>query len=67
MGMKEILTTLLKDGFERFLSLEPHLFDFQGFDQLETGPQKKASATARKLTGEEAFTLAYQSLMELFA
>ena len=33
--VKEILTEAYKEGFEGFLSLEPHLGSFQGFSDLE--------------------------------
>lgn len=38
--VKEILSALYKSGYEGFLSLEPHLADFDGFADLE--PDSKA-------------------------
>lgn len=58
--VKEILQALKAGGYEGFLSLEPHLADFAGFEALEHGVAK-----AKKLTGEEAFTLAYDSLQKI--
>lgn len=55
-----ILKQLKADGYQGFLSLEPHLSDFEGFAALEQNAGQK-----RKLNGEEAFTLAYQSLAEI--
>lgn len=37
--VKEILSELYKSGYEGFLSLEPHLWNFTGFSQLELNPK----------------------------
>lgn len=58
--IKEILQRLKADGYEGFLSLEPHLSSFKGFSELEQGAKQK-----KELNGEEAFTLAYDSLMKI--
>gem|GEM_PF-5371584 len=47
-------------GYKGFLSLEPHLADFTGFSALEQNAVEK-----RKLSGEEAFTLAHEALMKI--
>lgn len=60
--LEEILTDLKNEGYDGFLSLEPHLADFQGFQALENGSSIKAG---KKLTGVEAFTLAHDSLLAL--
>ena len=36
--LKEILSALYNNGYEGFLSLEPHLWSFEGFDKLELEP-----------------------------
>lgn len=36
--IKDILSALHKKGFDGFLSLEPHLWNFAGFDKLELEP-----------------------------
>jgi len=56
----EILAKLKADGYQGFLSLEPHLSDFAGFSALE-----KNAGGKKKLNGEEAFTLAYESLAKI--
>ena len=61
----EILKKMLSDGYRGFLSLEPHLGDFDGFHLLEQSDQKTPMDGKRKLTGEEAFTLAHDSLIKL--
>ena len=63
--MAEILKKMLSDGYRGFLSLEPHLGDFDGFHLLEQSDQKTPMDGKRKLTGEEAFTLAHDSLIKL--
>jgi sugar phosphate isomerase/epimerase len=53
----EILGRLDKKKYSGFLSLEPHLAEFDGLRDLEKNPLKRA------MTGrEEAFALAYASL-----
>ena len=61
----EILKKMLSGGYRGFLSLEPHLGDFDGFHLLERSDQKTPMDGKRKLTGEEAFTLAHDSLIKL--
>jgi len=58
--VEEILKTLKAGGYQGFLSLEPHLSDFAGFDALEQNASQK-----KKMSGEEAFTLAYESLKKI--
>ncbi len=60
-NVKVILTDLLNGGYKGFLSLEPHLTDFTGFSLLENSGKKKEE----KLSGEEAFTLAFDSLNKI--
>ena len=60
-GNVEKILKLLKDsGYKGFLSLEPHLSDFDGFSALEQNAGEK-----RKLNGEEAFTMAYDALQKI--
>lgn len=58
--MEEILKMLKNCGYKGFLSLEPHLSDFAGFSALEQN-----AANKKKLSGEEAFTMAYESLKKI--
>lgn len=60
-NVEEILKKLLKCGYTGHLSLEPHLSDFVGFSDLEQNESKEK----KKLTGEEAYTLAYESLNKI--
>ncbi len=57
----EILGTLKKDGYNGFVSLEPHLGTFSGLENLETSDDmlKLESSTPEK------FTLAYESLKKI--
>lgn len=58
--VEEILKKIKDTGYKGFLSLEPHLADFTGFGDLEKNAAKK-----EKLSGEEAFTMAYEALMKI--
>lgn len=58
--VSEILRRLDADGFQGFLSLEPHLADFAGFSGLEQGTSQKESGD-----GAQAFELAYKALEEV--
>ncbi len=65
-NVKEILNRLFSAGFNGFLSIEPHLFDFEGFAGLETGSATlPAFEEGRKLSGFEAFSLAHDSLARI--
>ncbi len=57
-----ILKKLYAGGFNGFLSLEPHLFNFKGFAGLEKGKEKLDNSEAKVLSGFEAFSLAHESL-----
>lgn len=60
-----ILSDLIKGGYEGFLSLEPHLFNFAGFDALEKDGKSMKKENPVKLDGFEAFSLAHQSLLKI--
>jgi sugar phosphate isomerase/epimerase len=58
--VKEILMLLQEDGYHGFLSLEPHLAEFEGLKDLENNPAR------RNMTdGEAAFTIAHQALIKI--
>lgn len=59
-NVKEILRQLKADGYRGYLSLEPHLSEFTGFSSLE-----KDGKIGKKLSGEEAFTLAHDALIKI--
>lgn len=66
--VKEILGRLFADGFQGFLSLEPHLFDFEGFAGLErdkTHLGGEMVAEGRKLSSFETFSIAREALLKL--
>ena len=62
--VKEILYKLFENGFDGFLSLEPHLFDFSGFELLEKG-EKLNRLDMGVMSGIESFSLAYSSLRKI--
>ena len=59
-NVKEILRQLKVHGYSGYLSLEPHLSEFTGFSSLE-----KDGKIGKKLSGEEAFTLAHDALARI--
>lgn len=63
--VEQILTDLFDSGFDGFLSLEPHLFDFAGFAGLEKDGVSMKGNSSKVLSGLEAFTLAYVSLKKI--
>lgn len=62
----EILKRLRDSGYDGFLSLEPHLGRFSGFDLLEKNGIS-IPADTEALEGFDAFALAYRSLMQVLA
>lgn len=60
-----ILSDLYQSGYTGFLSVEPHLFEFVGLRALEATDKKTAIHGTKTLTGFEAFSLAYNSLMKI--
>ena len=60
-----ILKKLFEKGFHGFLSLEPHLFEFRGFSDLERGKNAPLSESGQVLSGYEAFSTAYSALLEI--
>ena len=60
-NVKFILDSIFANGYDGFLSLEPHLGSFVGLGGLETGNLMKDLPEG----GEGTFTLAYQSLVAL--
>lgn len=64
-NVEEILGKLFNSGFNGFLSLEPHLFDFKGFDGLERGNKTPIASSGAVLSGFEGFALAHESLIKI--
>lgn len=58
----EIFKELDKQGFEGFLSLEPHLSKFDGFDGLEFEGGKKQAIFAMEDSGAKTYTVAAEAL-----
>ncbi|WP_027204442.1 sugar phosphate isomerase/epimerase family protein [Butyrivibrio fibrisolvens] len=66
-NVKEILGNLFENGFDGFLSLEPHLFDFKGFDGLERGSKTPIATSGEVLSGYDGFKLAHESLKKILS
>ena len=64
-NVEAILKRLFASGFDGFLSLEPHLFDFKGFEGLERGRTASLSQSGQALSGAEAFDVAHRALCEV--
>lgn len=62
-----ILNDMISSGFDGFLSIEPHLFDFAGFASLEKDGAIGGSTEKKVLSGLEAFTLSHDSLMKILS
>lgn len=62
----EILDRLFASGFDGFLSIEPHLGRFDGFNLLEQNGIS-IPENSEPLEGFEAFALAYRALLSLLA
>ena len=60
-AVKELISALKKQGYNGFLSLEPHLGRFEGLAELETGDEM----LALDQSGPAKFTLAYDALMRI--
>ena len=66
-NVEKILFNLFDSGFDGFLSIEPHLFNFTGFAGLEKGKDRIEISGQKPLNGFEAFSLAYTSLKDILA
>lgn len=64
-NVKAILRDLIGFGYTGYLSLEPHLSDFTGFDTLEQNGKKTLLTDGKKLSGYEAFELSHKSLFDV--
>lgn len=60
-NVEYILRQLFADGYEGYLSVEPHLGSFEGLEELELGDEMLRLPKG----GEGTFTLAYLALSEL--
>lgn len=60
-NVESILKSLYESGYEGFLSLEPHLGNFTGLENLEQGDEM----LGLERSSAEKFTLAYESLLKI--
>lgn len=61
-NVEYILKDLISNGYDGFLSIEPHLSEFVGFDSLERNGKRALLKEGKVLSGFEAFELAFNSL-----
>lgn len=62
-NVEEILRSLMENGYDGFLSLEPHLGSFQGLAALELDDKMENLPQG----GEGTFTLAYRALCRILS
>ena len=60
-NVENILKSLKESGYDGFVSLEPHLGEFEGLSQLEHGDIMKGL----EKSGMDTFTLAYEALNKI--
>ena len=64
--IKELLTRAVRDeGYEGFLTLEPHLVLFDSLQSLETEDAANIIKTNKAKDGAEGYTMQYNALMEI--
>ncbi|MCD8341493.1 MAG: sugar phosphate isomerase/epimerase [Clostridiales bacterium] len=62
----QILTQAIREeGYEGFLTLEPHLVLFDTFQSLETGDAGKVIFENKAKNGAEGFTMQYRALVDI--
>ncbi|MCD8366865.1 MAG: sugar phosphate isomerase/epimerase [Clostridiales bacterium] len=62
----QILTQAIREeGYEGFLTLEPHLVLFDTFQSLETGDASKVIFENKAKNGAEGFTMQYRALVDI--
>lgn len=59
--IRDILSLLYQKGYEGFLSIEPHLTNFAGLEQLEQNTKKKQE----KFSQKESFIIACKALEDI--
>ncbi|MBP5330825.1 MAG: sugar phosphate isomerase/epimerase, partial [Lachnospiraceae bacterium] len=64
-NVAQILKMMFDNGFNGFLSLEPHLFNFSGFGQLEKDGVSMKHDSNTVMSGPEAFETAYNALIKI--
>lgn len=62
--VKEIICKLIENGYEGFLSLEPHLANFTGFQALETNSVSGAAMESQS-DSEKKFAIAVKALNKI--
>lgn len=60
--IKELIKALYDNNYDGFITLEPHLSEFEGFASLENGA---SITTGKKMTGEEVLITAYNAVNKI--
>jgi sugar phosphate isomerase/epimerase len=61
----ELLEQFIKSGYKGFLTLEPHLVQFDSLKDLELEDAKEVIRDNKGLDGEGGYTLQYEALLEI--
>lgn len=63
--IEEILTIVMAEGYEGFMTLEPHLALFGSLKDIELDEGENVISRMEDLTGEEGYKLQYEALKEI--
>ncbi len=63
--IEEILTKVISEGYEGFMTLEPHLALFGSLKDLELDEGESVISHMEDLTGEEGYKIQYEALKEI--
>jgi len=63
--IKTILADLIQNGYEGFLTLEPHLVLFDSLKDLELEAAEHIIKDDKGMTGEEGYTLQFHALVDI--
>jgi len=63
--IKTILTDLINNGYQGFLTLEPHLVLFDSLKDLELEDASEVIKDSKGMTGEQGYTLQFEALIQI--
>ena len=63
--IQELLTDFIADGYEGFLTLEPHLVLFDSLKDLENKEATEVIKSNKAISAEEAFGMQYRALQDI--
>lgn len=63
--IQELLADFITDGYEGFLTLEPHLVLFDSLKDLENKDSEEVIKNNKAISGEEGFAMQYRALQDI--